>query len=182
MRLKRIASHTVDVDLIPHWATVLDVGCRDFDFSQAMANLGAIVHAFDPAPDVLEIASKGIYFHQAAVVGKGLGGPRKIVIAGNGSRLDDDAEFPVMAFELESVHQDLGPFALVKLDCEGSEYGILLTWPGPITRQITVEYHEHTGQGKAVHGEDVYERIAAHLGQWYRLAQDEPMDTLWTLK
>jgi hypothetical protein len=35
------------------------------------------------------------------------------------------------------------PFDLVKLDCEGSEFGILCHWPGPISKQISVEFHDY---------------------------------------
>ena len=51
---------------------------------------------------------------------------------------------------------------VVKLDCEGAEYDVLLDWPGPIAEQITVEFHEHTGAN--VKGPDVYREILEQVG------------------
>lgn len=184
MNLVTVATHTIDMDRLSTGGVVLDVGCRDFDFANEVGCRGIYVHAFDPAPDVLDLgAFRTVTYHRAAVVGIGKEGPKKLVVAGNGSRLSEDAEFPTWSFSLKTLPFDSGTvFECVKLDCEGSEYEILLTWPGPVSKQITVEFHEHTKQGKDVHGADVYERIDGHLGQWYRKVKDDPMDTLYVLK
>jgi hypothetical protein len=58
-------------------------------------------------------------------------------------------------------------WALVKLNCEGAEYDILKTWPGPIASQIVVSFHEHIG----AHVGHNMDEIIAHLGQWYRTVQ-----------
>ena len=36
----------------------------------------------------------------------------------------------------------IGFWDVVKLDCEGAEFGILENWPGRIARQISVEFHD----------------------------------------
>ncbi len=66
---------------------------------------------------------------------------------------------------------DVDVWDVVKLDCEGAEYGVLLDWPGPIANQITVEFHEHTGANEK--GIEMYQRILRHLKQWYRVIQHE---------
>jgi len=60
---------------------------------------------------------------------------------------------------------------VIKLDCEGSEYDVLLEWPGPVAEQITVEFHEHTGAN--ARGGSVYDDILGHLSRWYEVIQHE---------
>ena len=187
MRLEKIATHTVDLDLFKG-GIVIDAGCRDFDFANAIAPMVERVYAFDPAPDVVNASDcRNIEFFNRAFVGIGHEGSRTLVVAGNGSRLTPDGEHSTwghsfLTFPFTHRSDCSRGFDCVKLDIEGSEYDVLLTWPGPVASQITVEYHEHTQQGRAKHGENVYERIAQRLGQWYTLVQDDPMDTLWILK
>ena len=37
---------------------------------------------------------------------------------------------------------DVPLWDVVKLDCEGAEFGILENWPGACARQISVEFHD----------------------------------------
>lgn len=181
MRLKKYAEHTLDADRLH--GVVIDAGCRDYDFSRAVIADGWSVIALDIDDAVIESkpALDSFVAMRRALTGEGYPAMVGIVHAGNGSRIVDGDE--VLTCRIGDFHINAWPLmGAVKLDIEGSEYDVLLTWPGPIAEQITVEYHEHTGQGKAKHGDDVYERIAKHLGQWYTLVQDDPMDTLWVLK
>src|SRR5690349_14204704 len=51
MNLIALASHTVDLDLLPECPMVLDVGCRDFDFTRALLALRPVtcMIALDPS-------------------------------------------------------------------------------------------------------------------------------------
>ena len=53
MNLQTLASHTVDLDLLPEAPIVLDAGCRWFDFTTALQirRKDARVIAIDPAVD-----------------------------------------------------------------------------------------------------------------------------------
>jgi hypothetical protein len=62
---------------------------------------------------------------------------------------------------------------VVKLDCEGAEYEILRNWPGPIARQITIEFHDFLGGAPPGVASAGHAEILAHLGQWYDVAQHE---------
>ena len=58
---------------------------------------------------------------------------------------------------------------IVKMNCEGAEYEILSAWPGPISRQIVVSYHEHyRPRGDAYIG-----GVRAHLSKWYAVVRHE---------
>lgn len=56
---------------------------------------------------------------------------------------------------------------VVKLDCEGAEYEILEEWPGPVARQITVEFHDRLGRNPEAEPERYYARLMERIGHWY---------------
>jgi methyltransferase family protein len=62
---------------------------------------------------------------------------------------------------------------LIKLDCEGSEFGILENWPGPVARQISVEFHDWTGPWAERAAGDYYERLFAGPLKDYEVVQHE---------
>lgn len=190
MRLETVATHTFDADLLPDHALVLDAGCRYFDFAIGMRSSGCRVLAIDADRDLW---NGSLLAGWKALVGIGKPPTGRFISAGVGSRvvfdsMDGDR---VSTVTIADVVREHGHLDLVKLDIEGSEYDVLLTWPGPVATQISVEFHEHLGVGVAVHGADAYDRIIAHLGQWYRLMQHEATpfdggvnyyDSLWVLK
>ena len=176
MNLQSLASHTIDVDLLPETPVVLDVGCRWFDFSTAMIahRPKARIIAMDPSSDVtLDDGSlplknhKPFLFIDAALIG----GDELDVWFGEGIAGDGGGNLVVSTpaygdYRVRRIpsrnigyimqHTCLGPiehFDAVKLDCEGSEFGILENWPGPIATQISVEFHDWTGPWKQ-HGCD----------------------------
>lgn len=64
-------------------------------------------------------------------------------------------------------------FDVVKLDCEGSEFGILENWPGPIATQISVEFHDSgytPGYGPDYDYKPMFERLK---GFGYKIVQHE---------
>lgn len=155
MNLRTLASHTVDLDLLPEAPIVLDVGCRWFDFSRAVLKErpGATVFALDPARDVgndlREMASAR--FHRVALIGTGHPMQRLAHFStGEGDFLTTlekyhDAEMydvPCMTMHELLIALEVSHFDLVKLDCEGSEFSILENWPGPVATQISVEFHD----------------------------------------
>ncbi len=68
----------------------------------------------------------------------------------------------------------IGHWDLIKFDCEGSEFGILENWPGPIADQISVEFHDGHPERDGPHRriwEDKFSRIFPQLSAWYSLVQ-----------
>ncbi len=62
---------------------------------------------------------------------------------------------------------------VVKLDCEGSEFGILENWPGPVAEQISIEFHDWTGPWCHHVEGDYYERLFAGPLKDYEVVQHE---------
>lgn len=186
MNLVALASHTVDLDILPDAPVVLDVGCRDFDFTQRILELrpSAQITALDPSPDIVEIAwvlCHNVEFHRLALVGK----ERNMALlamhsSGEGNFICDDPPWfaeaaAVKCITLPELMEKNGVkfWDLVKLDCEGSEFGILENWPGPIAQQISIEFHDWTGPWEEYVVGYYYERLFAGPLKDYEIVQHE---------
>lgn len=171
MNIQTIAEHSVDLDFLSG-GICIDVGCRGFQFSEAMRDLGCEVWAFD-----LEDfeAPNGIVYKKMAVsnwTGSGffkdtIDQQAKYLITGNG--------LPVQVIninELNTEYAKQGKEAdILKLDAEGSEY-LILSDPNfqPIPKQISVEFHMHCH--RKLH-DQYYEACMANLLKYYIPVQHE---------
>lgn len=187
MNLQTLASHTVDIDLLPEAPLVLDVGCRWFDFTRGILahRPKARVWCLDPSTDVrwepdLEVGRVGL-FHLALVGDDRFATNFAEGIAGDGGGnlvVDDRETFGdykikrVLCVNLQKFMQSqkIERFDCIKLDCEGSEFGIIENLVGQVATQISVEFHDWTGPWKE-HG---CERAMARLHSLgYRAVQHE---------
>lgn len=165
----------------------LDVGCRGFQFTEAMHARGLSVIAIDADPTVTYPTQRIGVFH-FALIGKEpsekddpyfsdlpffqespnpeasniFNGPSKPIMV----------PFMTMASVMRligSLHNPPDPrhtefLDIVKLDIEGSEYSVLSHWPGPIARQISVEFHDFCGRNPDnSNPEAIHQKIHSHL-------------------
>lgn len=187
MKIVTIDGHSFDESRFRESPVVLDAGCRDFQFCRGMEARGCIVVTLDADKSIKPNIS-------SALVGEGKPPSCWYIAAQEAGRVvfePNPSLEEVPTITIERVVSALGWLDLVKMDIEGSEYDVLLTWPGPVAGQISVEFHEPTGQGTAKHGADIYDRILRHLGQWYDLVKHDSLpypggvnyyDSLFVLK
>jgi len=195
MNLQRIEEHTFDLDLLknPMIPWVLDVGCRGFGMAKQLVSMGCNVVAMDPDPDIEDLGNnfsvetpKLIFLRQALVSreeafhGSGVlmrphdvAGSYVYSSCSTSNPTTTPTARPPVDVELVDIvdltHRWLNintRWSAVKLDCEDSEYGILLDWPGPIADQISVEFHEHLANFR-FNLSEYYPKMLKHLGQWY---------------
>jgi len=150
--------HTIDVGLLPESPVVLDVGARGFAFVRDILALRpkALVVAMEPDPDVQDPDIVGCEFiHKALVHHEDCVRKYAAFSTGEGNFLSDvDIHYASMktvpCVSIYSVMEGLGiaHWDVVKLDCEGSEFDILRSWPGPIATQISVEFHDYQNRAK----------------------------------
>lgn len=174
-----IGEHTIDASLLTPGGQVLDAGCRDFIFSRGMVEHGCRVTAIDADPTVEDPKIEGVQFIHCAIAAAP--GEREIVMTADPQARHLDGLYAgsptgaqrckVSARTLRQLTMLTGVnrWDVVKLDVEGAEYGVLRTWPGPVARQISVEFHEHC----APRPPDLYAEIFTHLRQWYDVVQHE---------
>jgi FkbM family methyltransferase len=191
MNLVTLSSHTLDLDLLPEAPTVLDVGCRWFDFAVEIVSHRPLANviALDPSPDVaaaFETTKQptAVKFRSAALVGSGYA---KQFLAhfstGEGDFITDQPRH-MPGWDIQPVHflvecmtigelmlaENVKRFDAVKLDCEGSEFGILENWPGPIAAQISVEFHDWCDPE---HRSEIYYDFLWKKLPWYRVVRHD---------
>lgn len=144
MNLQKLSDHTVDVDLLPERPVVLDVGCRGFGFCKDILRLrpDAYVIALDPDPKI-EMPDLPIHFHRVALA-ENSGHAWYRDLGGEANEIIDTPEPNAIEVKCVSIMGAVhAKIDLIKLDCEGSEFGILENWPYPIATQISVEFHDY---------------------------------------
>lgn len=184
MNLQALASHTIDVDLLPEEPIVLDVGCRWFDFTRGVLawRPKARVICLDPSSDVKCDSDLPLHvslLHLALVGDNRLQTNFAEGIAGDGGgnfALDaaSHGDYRIRKVLCTNIQKLMHGYSIklfdaVKLDCEGSEFGILENWPGPIATQISVEFHDCWK--KEIRDGEYYDKLLAEKLPWYRLVQ-----------
>lgn len=183
MNTEVIDTHSIIPNLLKPEGIVLDVGCRGFVFAREMSRRGLHVIALDPDASIIAPEDSKLIFEAKALIH---GSRRRAVYAswstGEGNHLcvdravphyADSSQVPCVNLQYLMKKYCVQFFEVVKMDCEGSEYDILLNWPGPIARQITVEFHDFAGFNPFPNVEDYYELLVGHLGQWYEVVRHE---------
>lgn len=144
MNIQTIAEHSVDLDLLSG-GICIDVGCRGFQFSEAMRDLGCKVWAFDIenfnlVPPGIEFLNYAIWHKDGQLLNfKETKDPQAKHIAESGT--------PICSHNLAWVYHLCcrgNVVDVLKLDIESSEY-FILSDPNfqPIPKQISVEFHMH---------------------------------------
>jgi len=154
-----IDNHSVRTDLLTG-GPVLDAGCRGNRFGDWFRERGHDTWGLDPAPD-------SDAEHKYALVEPSQGWQVRLVMTKDKeARHVGPVGILVNSFSIGEFPIKL--WDVVKLNIEGSEYGVLAQWPGPIARQIVCSFHEHTPQGQ---GEEKIAEIIKHMEQWYTVLQ-----------
>lgn len=166
--LQCIAEHTVDLSLINRDSKVLDLGCRSFSWSKAMLEYVDKIYCVDADPNI-PMPSEQIRFLCAAVSDKdGEVVKYKVFGNGTGNHLDHGIipkgsahkyiEVKTSTLETISGTASVLFWDLIKMDIEGSEIPVLLSLTKPPAKQLSVEFHMHTGTTK-----DKIHEVFSHL-------------------
>lgn len=139
MNIQTIAEHKVDLDLLPEKAKILDLGCRGFLFTDELRRRGHDVLAVD-----IDKFDRDDYLHLAVSFKVGRVGIKRTS--------DPQATCIKEGNEVDCVdlitllrQSKIEMFDLIKMDVEGSEYDIIMSLPKPPAKQLSIEFHLHTG-------------------------------------
>lgn len=148
--------------------TVVDIGAAIGDFS-VLAGLEASnqVYAFEPFPESFELLERNIALNDLdniEAIPKAVSGTagwlsldvrngEPLMMGTGASTQSANGSIEVEAISLADVLDHVGgdPIDLLKLDCEGAEYDILLTASAATLSQvhrIVMEYHQFTGPSR----------------------------------
>lgn len=189
MPVERYHEHSFDLSMIRVGDWVLDIGCRDFRLASMFLDMGINVVAVDADPNVSTVnvgVRDGVVFMfvSAAVLPKEIAAQRKITTlhmhpndqqAHTTVRPQGGRSVRVPTHSLGALREmaHIKQFALMKLDCEGSEYALMhdVAWYArhstAIARQVSVEYHDHCGLSPERDMERWYARLHHSLGAHY---------------
>lgn len=143
MNLQVIAEHTVDLDIIPENAIIIDLGCRGFGFTKYFNKCS--VFPVDVDFLIPEFAGTSLVYDRVAITGhNGTVGIRRTndpqatsVTEGN------DIECETLETYMRENEIDFAD--LIKIDVEGSEREIILSLTKAPAKQLSIEFHLHTG-------------------------------------
>jgi FkbM family methyltransferase len=178
--LERIDGHSFRLDLLSAKGWVLDIGCRGFNLPRILAQCGLKVIAVDPDPKIKNPNIPNVIFERTAIItGENLLALYAVWASRSANHVVRNsipkgaAIFSVPTTNIQSLMQkwNIKQFDLVKMDCEGAEYEILADWPGPISKQISVEFHDFTGANPVTPPEDYYPPMLKRLSRWYKIEQ-----------
>lgn len=154
--LRTIAEHTVNLLLLNRDSKVLDLGCRSFAWSNAMleyvdkvycVDADNTVKSFDKRLPVLNAAISDVDDKPVLFIkfGNGTGNfvdrPGRVIPAK--SKIQK-AETATIATVINSAFGP-GTIDLIKMDIEGEEISVLLSLKEPPAKQLSIEFHLHTG-------------------------------------
>lgn len=167
--IKVIAEHSVDLDLLSG-GICIDAGCRGFQFSEAMRDLGCEVWAFDI--EDME-APEGIKFFKQAIMH--YNGTTRFVNTKDvqAKYISESGTVDVQCKSINQIYDDVTPgiVDILKLDIEASEYFILSDRNfRPIPKQLSIEFHLHC-QRDLHHL--FYDKCMENLLKWYEPVQHE---------
>lgn len=135
-----IHEHTVELSLLPERATIIDLGCRGFLFTKYFREKKHLVHPVD-----IDILHEGISYYRCAITGEDGRVSVEHTNDPQGTKVRPGDEIP--CYTLESFMEGIGvKFAdLIKVDIEGSEYPMIMALTKAPAKQLSIEFHLHTG-------------------------------------
>lgn len=137
--ISEIYEHSLDLSLLPEQANILDIGCRGFLFCDYMRSLG---HKVTPI-DIDDFPERTYY--RLAITGK----DGRVGIHRNhdpqATRVKAGDELLSMSLETFSNSVGIEVWHLIKLDVEGAEYEIIMGLKKAPAKQLSCEFHLHTG-------------------------------------
>ena len=135
--IKEICEHSLDIDLLPKKANILDLGCRGFQFSDYFKELNHNVYSVD-----IDDFGRTDYYRLAISDENGMCAIEHTNDP-QAKHIKEGNEIKKMTIKSFSEMVGVEKWDLIKIDVEGEEYKILKNIQHPIATQVSVEFHEH---------------------------------------
>lgn len=134
-----VHEHSLDFSLLKEGANILDIGCRGFLFTDYMRELGYKVTPVD----IDDFPGK--VYYRLAITGQ----DGRVAVERNSdpqaTRVKPGNELLSMTLETFSNSVGIQMWDLIKIDVEGSEYEIIMGLKKAPAKQLSIEFHLHTG-------------------------------------
>lgn len=140
-----IAEHTIEETLLPLSGNVLDLGCRGFLFTDELRRLGHNVKPVDC--DLIE----GYYYQMAIAAYDGYAtliknnDPQAVHIKASQEISKQHNNIKCLTLKSFSKLVGIEFWDVIKIDIEGAEYEVIMSLTEPPAKQLSIEFHLHTG-------------------------------------
>lgn len=196
--IKTIAEHSFIEEMIDSNGSILDLGSgRMLSFSIPVADYVKKVIAVDVQKPIVDYNRESINFENLAISVKD---NEKVKVHKYSdynaystviNPLNDGINNKIDEYEIETVtikslqeKYNIDLFEIAKFDIEGAEYEILLKIDKPMSKQLSIEFHDFRGMN--YFGENYYKLLFERIGKWYRVVKHEwtrhkgfPLDMGW---
>jgi hypothetical protein len=135
-----VHEHSVDLDLLPKNSNILDLGCRGFLFTNEMERLG---HKVFPV-DIDTLPENRPYYRIAISDNDGKCGIQHDNDK-QATRIKEGSEISCYTLESFSLACAIDVWDLIKIDIEGAELQVIQSLKCPPAKQLSIEFHLHTG-------------------------------------
>lgn len=155
--ITEVYEHSVDLSMINLGSRVVDLGCRSLGWSKAMLQHVGQILAVDADESIMMEEKDGRISFLHAAVWSNSDQPVQFIKFGNGTgnyveslknnHPGGHTKELVATVTLDDLIELTGGllFDLIKMDIEGAEIEVLSKLKAPPARQLTVEFHLHTG-------------------------------------
>lgn len=145
-KIETVAEHSFIPSLFTIGTKVLDAGCRGFQFAKEMERFKCRVWCIDA--DKIEVDEMGMYDMLALSDFTGSG----YLVKSDDKQATRIQKQPVTDYIVPcttlkslSVFYGVDFWDLIKLDIEGSEYEVIMSLEKAPAKQLSIEFHLHTG-------------------------------------
>ena len=152
--IKRIDTHSFDETILTENGWILDIGCRGYALSNYFAEKNFRVIACDPDINIKPSPHQNIIYKRIGIVGTDVKESNYAGWStGEGNYITDkrpahaSAYYKIKCNTIKDLMEEynIKEFEIIKMDCEGSEYDILMNLDQTCTKQISVEFHDFLG-------------------------------------
>lgn len=144
-KIEVIAEHSVDLGILRSPANILDLGCRGFHFTEYFDKRGDYVVPFDCDPHLKTdrpYVKMAVSNYNGTASIKRTNDPQatsitKIITGGE----------EVATTTIDKICEDfkIPYWDLIKMDIEGAEHDVILSLNKAPAKQLSIEFHLHTG-------------------------------------
>lgn len=146
MKIERVAEHSYCPELMHEGANVLDLGCLGFVFTDEMIRRGYWVFPVDiqylegqyTRMAITDYDGEGLILHNSD--------KQAASFSGRLPKQNERSEtIKCETLKTFSRKMDVEFWDLIKMDVEGSEKQIIMSLTEPPAKQLSIEFHLHTG-------------------------------------
>lgn len=183
----KLYEHSIEESLIDKNGFAIDLGCGvDFYFSEALTKYGLKVISVDPNPKIVNVPNnEKIFFENKAIVTDENIKEIEIKIYNDtdaatiikSKNPDITSSISTSIIQTVTIKElmkkySIKQFEIMKIDIEGMEYELLMSFDKPISKQICVEFHDFRNFNPYYpNNEKYYNLLIQKLSKWYDIVK-----------